>query len=181
MLREFAPQHPGVNLRFEFLDSEVASEKVMQGKCELAVVTLPPKIESPLIAQPLWSDPLAFVVGKNHPTDKASLKQLSEMPAILPDAHTFTGRLIQHYFEREGLNLTVSMTTNYLETIKMLCSVDLGWSLLPISMIDNQLKQLNVPGAWISRQLGLIQHTNRTLSNAGKAFVDCLQSQALKN
>ncbi|WP_338040743.1 LysR family transcriptional regulator [Marinagarivorans cellulosilyticus] len=172
VLRDFAERYPKVNLRFEFLDSEVACERVLQGKCELALVTLPPQIDAPLAATAIWHDPLVFITSRQSAiAADCTLAELSQTPAILPDLNTYTGQLIHRFFNEQGLNLNISMATNFLETIKMLCSVGLGWSVLPASMLDEQLKVLNVQSSTLKRDLGLVRHTGRTLSNAGQAFI----------
>ncbi len=178
VLRAFASKHRNVNLQFDFLDSEQAHEKVIRGECELAVVTLAPKLEPPLEATLLWLDPLKFVVGKDHPLAKKrqiTLEELSKHPAILPDLNTFTGRLVKSTFDKESLSLTLNMTTNYLETIKMMVSVGLGWSVLPATLIDEQMKTLNVPKFQLERELGVIKHQKRSLGNAAKAFYQTLK------
>lgn len=179
ILREFASAHSNVNLQFEFLDSEQAHRKVLNGDCELAIVTLAPKIEAPLKAETLWPDPLAVLVSKSHPlcsSGKLSLRQLAEYPAILPDTNTYTGRIIQSRFERAGLPIRINMATNYLETIKMMVSVGLGWSLLPHTLIDEQIAVLEVPDLNIRRKLGLVYHHKRSFSNAANAFLEVLRA-----
>ncbi|MFT7561557.1 MAG: DNA-binding transcriptional LysR family regulator [Flavobacteriales bacterium] len=179
ILREFASKHANVNLQFEFLDSEQASKKVISGDCELAVVTLAPKIEYPLTSERLWQDKLAVVVGKNHTfasRKNISLAELSQEAAILPDLNTFTGRMILTRFEAAGCTIKVNMATNYLETIKMMVSVGLGWSVLPISLIDHQMVALPLKEAQFDRELGAIYHQKRSLSNAASAFFDILRA-----
>lgn len=177
VLRVFVAQHKNVNLQFEFLDSEQAHERVIKGECELAIVTLAPKIEAPLEAELLWHDPLEFVVSVDHPLASAaalSLEQLSQLPAILPDLSTFTGRLVKACFDAAGLPIHLNMATNYLETIKMMVSVGLGWSVLPRTLVDEQMRVLTVPGTQLVRRLGVIKHQRRILGNAAKAFYEVL-------
>jgi len=47
---------------------------------------------------------------------------------------------------------------------------------LPRTMLDDQVVRLPVPGVQLSRQLGYITHTERTLSNAAKAFMALLEA-----
>ncbi|BBI50737.1 hypothetical protein HORIV_31580 [Vreelandella olivaria] len=91
-------------------------------------------------------------------------------------AKTFTGSLIAKRFSQAGLELPVSMATNYLETLKMMCSVGLGWSLLPEKMIDSELVELRVDTPPIYRPLGYLVHTNRTLSNAARMMIEELEN-----
>ena len=177
VLRTFAATHPDVNLLFEFLDSEKAYEKVTNGDVELAIVTLGPKLEPPLVKQILWHDPLVFVVGKHHPLANQStitLKRLSQEAAILPDLNTFTGRLVKSCFDNHELELKLNMATNYLETIRMMVSVGLGWSLLPKTLVNSDMVVLKVKATKLHRELGVITHSKRTLSNAAHAFYNLL-------
>lgn len=181
VLRTFSQRYPDVSLDLHFMDSEVAHDQIVQGNLELGIITLAPKSHERLNAIPVWRDQLVFMCAADHPLadqDKVYIEQLPDYPAILPDMSTFTGRIVKSLFEERGLGLDVSMSTNYLETIKMLISVGLGWSVLPISMIDDSLRVINVPNVTIERQLGVIHHVQRTLSNAGKAFLACCQENA---
>ncbi len=176
-LRAFASSHRNVNLQFEFLDSELAHDKVLKGECELAIVTLSPKLQPPLLSKTLWRDPLSFVVGEEHPLARAqhlSLAELSRQSAILPDLNTFTGKLVKECFDARALPLTISMATNYLETIKMMVCVGLGWSVLPDTMVDNQMHVLDLSGVTLTRNLGVVHHEKRSLGNAAKAFYKVL-------
>ncbi len=178
VLRAFASEHHHVNLQFEFLDSELAHHKVESGDCELAIVTLAPKIEAPLQGEALWHDPLKFVISKDHPLSKCkhfTLETLSAEAAILPDLNTFTGRLVKSCFDKAHLPLTLNMATNYLETIKMMVSVGLGWSVLPETLIDDDMLAIEVQGIELSRKLGVVRHQKRSLGNAAKAFYQTLQ------
>ena len=62
-----------------------------------------------------------------------------------------------------------------MSVIKMLIGVGLGWSVLPATMIDDQVSVLDID-ADIHRTLGVIHHVNRTLSNAGEAFIEMLRA-----
>jgi ABC-type nitrate/sulfonate/bicarbonate transport system substrate-binding protein len=67
----------------------------------------------------------------------------------------------------------------YLETIKMLVSIGLGWSVLPLSMIHGkELRVLKLPGIKLQRTLGVVHHRARTLSNAARAMVELLINRA---
>jgi DNA-binding transcriptional LysR family regulator len=177
VLRAFASQFPKVNLKFEFLDSEAALERVQRGTCELAVVTLAPEPLEHLDLEILWQDRLRFVTGLDSELpESTNLLSLSESPAILPDLSTFTGRLVKRCFDERRLPLSINMTTNYLETIKMMVSVGLGWSVLPESMLDDNIRPLHLAGVSLVRNLGVARHHKRQLSNAAQAFFDVLRA-----
>lgn len=181
VLREFTHTFPQVALDIQFLDSEIAYEKVLHGEIELAVITLAPAIGAPIIAQRIWNDPLDFVVAPDHPlahADALTLAELGEYPAVFPGPNTFTRRIVSQLFSREGVKPHISMSTNYMETIKMMVSIGLAWSVLPRTMLDAQVHPLALPNANLERQLGVIWHSGRTLSNAGQVFINLLKQNA---
>ena len=65
-----------------------------------------------------------------------------------------------------------------METIKMMVSIGLAWSVLPRTMLDEQVTPIPLPGVQLRRHLGYIVHTERTLSNAARAFMALLDEQA---
>jgi len=178
LLREYSGHHPQVTLDLHFIDSVVANELILQGDLELAIATLAPLPDERLHAVPIWNDRLIFVVSPDHPLaalDDIKVDQLANYPAILPDMSTYTGRIIKQLFDDRQLQLQVAMSTNYLETIKMLISLGLGWSVLPLTMLDDGMHTLQVADVAISRTLGYLHHSLRTLTNAGAAFIELVE------
>ncbi|ACO79578.1 Transcriptional regualtor, LysR family [Azotobacter vinelandii CA] len=177
LLRAFTRAYPQVALDIRFLDSEVAYEEILHGRAELAVITLAPETAPPVRAVKVWDDPLDFVAAPEHPLARnaqVSLADVARHPAVFPGGNTFTHHIVRRLFEREGLAPGIAMSTNYLETIKMMVSIGIAWSVLPRTMLDDQVKSLTLPGIHLSRQLGYILHTERTLSNAARAFMALL-------
>lgn len=181
LLRAFTRAHPQVNLDIRFLDSEIAYDEVLHGRAELAVITLAPQTAEPVKAMKVWDDPLDFVVAPEHPLahrPTITLADIASHPAVFPGGNTFTHHIAHRLFEREGLTPNITMSTNYMETIKMMVSIGIAWSVLPRSMLDEQVVRLDLPGIQLTRQLGYIRHTERTLSNAARAFMALLDSVA---
>ncbi len=181
ILRKFTKQFPEVVLDIRFLDSEIAYADVLHGRCELALITLSPQQSAPLTSHKIWHDELVFVVAPEHPLSQKpaiSLADLCACPAVFPGSQTFTSRIALSLFEQAGLSPNISMHTNYMETIKMMVSIGLAWSVLPRSMLDEELVELNITATSLSRDLGYILHPERTLSNAARAFIQTLNQYA---
>ncbi len=180
VLSKFSKQCAAVELDIEFMDSEQAYQLIVQGKIELAVVTLAPTEEPAIITWTIWDDPLDFLVAPDHRLASArniTLQQLSQCPAILPGLNTYTGQIVKRLFDEHALSLQVSMATNYLETIRMMTSVGLGWTVLPRSMKDASLIALAVEDIAIERTLGLVYHRDRSLSRAARVFIEVLTAR----
>ena len=110
-----------------------------------------------------------------------SLKDLIRYPCLLPAAHTYTSQITLQAFEQHGLKPHANMSTNPLESIRMLVSIGLGWSVLPTTLINHELialdLSLDVP-LNLSRNLGMVSHPARTQSQAAEALMimcqDCI-------
>ncbi len=179
-LKQFAQQHPSVTIDVDFMDSEKAYEGILHGHFEVAVITLAPQPHPKIEARIIWPDPLVFMVADDHPLTKEqrpSLQTLCNHPAILPGLGTYTGRMARAVFEEQRVPLPATMATNYLETIKMMVSIGLGWSLLPESMLESGLQAIDIPDVHIERQLGYIHHREKSLSNAARAFIQLLDME----
>lgn len=175
LLKSYAHLYPDVDLKLTFLDSERAVAEVLSAAVELAVITLPPEDLPGVEAMAIWTDPLHFVVSTSHPlAGEASpnLATLSRFPAILPEPHTFTARIVTELFAQHELPLSIKLASNFLETIKMMVTIDLGWSVLPTTLIDEHLQVLPLPDISLQRDLGLIHHRDRSLSNAARRFIE---------
>ena len=173
-LKRFHETYTQVRLNLHFMDSEKACNAVARGELELAVVTLPPSAEPPLRVEKIWDDPLDIVVSRSHPLAQVKRVQaamLLDYPAILPGLGTYTREIILSSFGPLRDRIQVGMATNYLEVLKMLAAIGLGWSALPRTMIDEGLKVVQIEKREIRRELGIVTHERRTLSNAGQAMI----------
>jgi DNA-binding transcriptional LysR family regulator len=177
-LKAFHKKYPNTRLTLSFMESEKACQTVAQGDLEMAIVTLPSRIHAPLRAEKIWGDPLKIVVARDHALARKrsiSIQNLSEFPAILPGPGTATREIILQALRIDRAKLQIGMSTNYLEVLKMLTHVGLGWCALPQVMVDANLKVLEIKKVNIERALGIVTHENRTLSNAASAWQDLVR------
>ncbi|MCL4107981.1 UNVERIFIED_CONTAM: hypothetical protein GTU68_017009 [Idotea baltica] len=175
ILKKYRQQYSDVHLDMKFGESDTMCKLVERGEIELAIVTLPKTLPDSLKKHVLWIDSLHLVVGPDHPLLKESsvnLQQLSEYPSVLPSEVTETYRVINRQMESSGLTLNVQMTNNNIDTLKMLVGAGLGWTLLPKTLLDDSVKEIKLDKQNIvfERELGVVVHRKRSLSNAAKAM-----------
>jgi DNA-binding transcriptional LysR family regulator len=174
ILREFSATHPKVDLQLNFLDSESAYSLLQENAADLAFITIPEEIRADFQCHLTWEDPMSFVCGKEHELTLLTTvlpKDLAKHNAILPSQSTLTYRIVEKVFREHRLKLRANIPTNYLETMKMLASVGMGWSVMPNTMIDEELAVLPVEKPSISRQLGAVSYRKKQLGFAAKAFL----------
>ncbi len=173
-LRRYTESFPEVELDIRFMDSEAACRAVETGDLELAIVTLPPDRPPNLHLETIWEDPLAFMVSRDHPLAARGRVRLAELvrhPAVLPGETTYTRGILEQAMRAAGVELHVAMATNYLETLRMLVATGLGWSLLPATLLDDEVVALRVDDLRLSRSLGSVTHRRRSLSNAAREMI----------
>lgn len=178
VLRYFTRTYPEVRLDIDFMDSEQAHDMILHGELDLAVITLSPEQEPNLESFSVWEDPLTVATALDHPLASrrtVTLRELQQHTAIPPGLNTYTGQIIKRLFDEAGLKMDIAMSTNYMETIKVMVSIGLGWSILPATLIDDSVKALSLKENHLSRTLGCVHHRNRSLSNAAKAFIKVLK------
>jgi len=179
VLRDFKIEYPEVDLDLHFMDSEDACIAIANNELELAIVTLPESPDDRLYLEPIWIDVLQIVLAPDHALAGEALidrEQLLDYPAILPSNGTFTRKIINNYFATSKESMKIILETNYLETIKVMVSANLGWSMLPISMLDNTLIGKSLSGLDIRRSLGIVTRQKRTLSVSSRAMIKMLRA-----
>ncbi|MBK1849754.1 LysR family transcriptional regulator [Marinobacter sp. 1-4A] len=186
-LRRFKREYPQVTINLQFMESDAAYEQMRKRNAELAFVTLSDSMPASFHVFAQWPDPMAFVVGTDHPLTSIKAPKLADLaqhPALLPDTSTSTYRVVSRLFLEANLPLHPQMPTNYLETLKMMTSVGLGWSVLPLRMADESLKVLEgvlakgtETGNSVTRVLGGIGLTGRQPGNAAKALLRIVQEE----
>lgn len=172
ILKEFNQRYPNAVLDIRFEDSEQALHAVEQGDIEFAVITLPKLLPDNLLAESAWIDDLQIVAAQDHPIHQSAQLRLTDLalyPAVLPGPETETYKIMERRFIAKKLDMQVQMTTNNLETLRMLVVAGIGWSLLPSNMLKSDLVSLDM-GLPLKRELGLVYHRKRSLSNAAKAL-----------
>lgn len=174
VLRHFSDCYPNAVLDIRFMESEKACQAVEHGELEMAVVTLPLNPIDTLDTQKIWHDPLCVAIGLDHELAQQQTipaAQLVKYPAVLPTQGTYTRALLEQSVRELQLEVNCTLATDYLETLKMMASIGLGWSLLPeIFLEGGEIRKLEVPELQLSRSLGIVTHRKRTLSNAATAM-----------
>ena len=180
-LRNYVQKFPDVTLDVHFVDSEQEHEQVLAGDLELAFLTLPPQGDERLSYVTIWNDPLVFVAAPFHPLAQKkhlSLEDLIQYPSLLPASQTYTTQITLAEFEKQGVKPKITMSNNPLESIRMLVSIGLGWSVLPKTLLNQDLQMLDI-NVQMQRQLGMVWHPGRTQSRAVQELVAMMQNSHL--
>lgn len=185
VLRQFTTRYPDVELDLRFTDSELAADDVLRGRIELAVATLPIVAPPALEVTPIWNDRLVVVCNKQHALlrtgnkrNRPGAEELAAFPAVLPSRSTITRQIVTEFLQQSGEQVQVALETNYLETIRVMVEVGLGWSVLPETMLSDDITAIDVKGFDLQRTLGLMRVKAHSLSVAASRFVAAIEEVA---
>ena len=177
ILKAYSNDYPAVDLDINFMNSEDALAAVENSDIELAIVTLPRLLSGKLDARRLWNDPMQIYCGKGHALVKATdIKQLQNYPAILPDANTITRQLVEKELASHDIAINVRLSSNHLESIRMMVEIGLGWSVLPKTLQTKDLHACKFTQLTFSRELGMVTHQQRTLTHAAALLIDRMKT-----
>lgn len=178
-LRAYQQAFPKVKLDIQFAESEVIYQGVLEGLWEIGIITLSPHPHIQLQQEVVWEDEMHFVCSPSHPlaiANNVSLQDLGNYNALLSKPGTFTRELLSQRFDQAKVDLPVATSTNNLDTLRMLASTGMGWSLLPHTLLNNDITAIagNIPT--IVRHLGCVSHKQRSLSNPAQQLMHLLQT-----
>jgi len=178
VLRQYTNNYHDVELDIQFMDSEQAAALILKGDIEMALVTLPDDVDKAFTTIPLWSDPMECVVANDHVLAKqktVTKTQLAEHGVLIQSHSTHTRDIIDRALKLDA-DTKIIMESNYLETIKAMIQNGLGWGVLPESMIDKSLHKLKIKNVKMTRHLGVLLHSSRTLSSPANALLEVLKN-----
>jgi DNA-binding transcriptional LysR family regulator len=135
-----------------------------------------------LVERPLLVDRLAAFVPAAHTIAakrSVTLRELAAAPLILTGRDSSVRAIVDHAVRRERLSVVVAHEATYMTTALGLAAAGLGIAILPEAARTSApaaLHMVSIRRPVLSRQLGLVMKTGRSLSPAAQQLVDILDS-----
>lgn len=173
--------HPGVRLHLQTGSSRSVLGALEQREIDAGFVTTVPDNHDNLAVRSLYQDDLLLVAAPDHPLalkPATTVADLAHHPFIVMPANSGLRRLTEDLMGRPGLEWTIAMEVDSLESISRLIQVGVGISLVPRSCVQDDLVAgrlhvvhlMDVPPQW--RTVSLVTRTEGTLTAAAQRFVD---------
>src|SRR3954470_6020896 len=180
---ESKKQNPNlaVDAREGFRDHLVRA--VIEGEIDLAVIPLP--LDEPRVAiEPLLTEPLLLVVGKQHPIAQRTEINMAELAAenfaSLGTGSTLAEQ-IRVFFGDQKFEARVSYRCAQVATLKLFVTMGLAISILPqmTRQEDDRdtLTFMRITGAQPTREIAVIRHLQRYQSRGAEQFLGILRQQ----
>ena len=154
---------------------------VVEGDLDLAVVPLPVK-EHRLAIEPLLTEPLLLVVGKQHriaTRSEISITDLAEETFISMGDSSALAAQIRAFFGDQKFQPRIGYRCAQVATLKQFIGVGMGISLLPqlarLPEDGDTLTYLRLTGSEPTRELVIIRHLQRYQSRGAEQFLTLLR------
>lgn len=154
---------------------------VVEGMLDLAIVTLP--VNDPRLSiEPLMTEPLLLVVGKNHPfanRKEISLNDLADETFVTMGESSTLAAQIRSFFGGHNFEPKVGYRCAQVATLKTLVGMGQAISILP--RLDREEKDretltyLRLTGSAPTREVVVIRHLQRYQSRGAQQFLKILQ------
>jgi DNA-binding transcriptional LysR family regulator len=142
LLRKFRRDFPGVDLYVETGNSASLIDGLGSGRFDLALLVSPQFPEAPhLVVEASWEVEYVLVCNLRNAPRQCSIAALGRFPFILYSKGSRIEDLIERYFAEIDFQPRVIMTFDSGEAIKAMIRTGLGISMLPMWIVDGDLKR----------------------------------------
>ncbi len=142
LLKKFRSAHPGVEVLVESGNTPVLLEGLGKGSIDLALVVSCDLLEAEEFSvEAYWDFELVLVSHLRHPPRRQRLSELKGFRFILFRKGSRMQEPIDRYFAAHGFEPKVIMRFDNAEAISAMIRAGLGISMLPMWIVDKELKQ----------------------------------------
>jgi len=181
-LKSFIKEFPSVNARVEYRRANLVYDDVLHGNADLGLVAFPPTNKE-LTIIPFANDELIIAMSPEHHLTKKraiAMDDFNGIEFIAFDRDIPTRKATDEILAKAGVEVSVVMEFDNVETVKRAIEINAGVSILPASTVVTELerKQLviyKLEGGIHHRPLAIIHKKNRILTPAMRSFVELLQ------
>ncbi len=185
LLGRFHNLYPSIQLFVREQGSQSVLASVISGELELGIVTLPVALPSSNAAHlhiEEWvEDELRLIVPKSHALDGARSfrwEQLDGEALVLFEAGSAVRRILDGSMAEAQIRTEIVMELRSIESIKQMVRQGIGAAFVSRFALSEPERGLVCKDGPLSRQLGLIWRTDRTMSTASRTFLDmCLEQR----
>jgi LysR family hydrogen peroxide-inducible transcriptional activator len=156
----------------------------VEGEVDLAIVALPIK-DPRLSVEPLLTEPLLLVVGKDHPLahkPRVKAADLAGETFVILGSSSSLASQIQSFCGNHNFEPRIGFRCAQVATVKALVGIGVGISILPqVARAPEDAKSLvyiELSGGSPSRELAIIRHQQRYQSRGAEQFLTVLRERA---
>ena len=169
----------------EYLRPEKVYESVLNDQADLGLISYPRSTRE--IAAIHWRDErMMLAAAPSHPLAAracVSPAELEEHDFVAFDGDLRVGHEIKRYLRESGVQVSVVMHFDNIQTMKEAVALGGSVSILPVRVLRNDIEQgrlvaIPIEGCSLVRPLGIIHRRRKKFNPAMQAFLGLLQQEA---
>lgn len=178
ILREFKESFPKCVVQIKPGDTPEMLDLLVQNQVDLAIA-LEPENQTNLEFRHLFTDELHFIVDTLHPwarNGRVDWDQIKRQNFILYSKASYHFEMVERYFQREDIALSIAIELANMEAIKELVKVGLGVSILAPWVAKKEIAERSLHAfplgkRKLRRRWGVLVRKGQPLSLAQETFV----------
>src|SRR5262249_32852835 len=188
-VRTFAELYPGANVQLEYLHPTRVVESVLNGACEIGLISYPRKW--PELAVTPWRD--EDMVLAVHPSHRFAGRESVQVREI--DGETFVGfdadlairRDIDKFFRHHDVQVRIALEFDNIENIKRAVEIPAGVAILPEPTLAREVEAGSLaavridgqdPSHRLTRPLAILRRRSHQLSSTASRFLKLLTAKS---
>jgi LysR family carnitine catabolism transcriptional activator len=181
-IAELALGHQGIAVRVRDVVADLVVSLVKNDEVDFGLGSC--GVERGVSVQPLLADRLAAFVGREHRLATrrvVPLREIAGYPLILTRRDSSVRELVERTLDAEGLSVTIAHEATYMTTALGLAASGLGVAILPDAANTSaspSVCRIDIRKPVLTRQIGILTRSGRSLPPAAQKLVDVLQRSA---
>ncbi len=183
-IAQYRRTYPKVKVQVRRCFSSRIPNQLLDGDLEIGVISYDPQ-DDRLISRVIYTDHLAFVVSPRHRFARRERVSISELGMETFIAHNVLSpyrEAVLKAFQRHKVSLNMDLEMPTVETIRKMVQRNEGVAFLPRMCVEQEVQQevlceVLVEEVQFERKIRLIHPARRTLSHAGRAFLELTRSE----
>jgi len=182
-LSKFMAANSGVELNVDVTNKNKVIESLEKNEVDFALVSILPE-KTQVEKLTLLQNKLFLVGGEIPPAKKgASTREVfKNLPIIFREKGSGTRQTMERFFEQKEINVLMKMELTSNEAVKQALLAGLGYSIMPLIGIKNELHNqelhiIPIPGLPIKTNWSIIWLKDKKFSPVAKAFLNHLKNE----
>lgn len=179
IIKAFSDKYKDIEISIIIENSDHIKELILQNKVDFAYLEGEVKSEE-INVEKVWEDELVFICGKDHKwqdADTVCEKELSNEKLIMRECGSGSREILENYLKGKDIEYNIFLELGNTEAIKRTVEANLGIGCISEKCIEEKLRyghlnSFRLKERKIKRDLILITHKDKYISNNMKCFID---------
>ncbi len=180
-LSDFLKLHPNIELQMDVTNKTKVLENLEKNEVDFSLVSVMPE-HIGLEQLALLKNKLVLVGKRNELKDqKPTIKLFNSLPLIFRESGSGTRHTVEAFFHKHNISYVKSMELTSNEAVKQAIIAGLGYSILPLigiknELMLNQLDVIDVPKLKLESEWNLVWLKSKSLSPQAKSLLNYIET-----